>query len=378
LLDYCVKNNWAGYDPYDSLNSKLFKTIPILDRKYPRLILTQVLKRLPINLRPLLLVPKEQNPKGIALFISALINFRKLKFINDDALILNLIKRLIELRSTNQTYHCWGYNFDWQSRSVLLPKYHPNIIGTTFAGNTLLDAFETYNDSNYLEMAVSAAQFVIEDLNRTEDKDGICFSYTPYDHGQVHNANLLGAAYLSRVYSKTNENIFLELAKRAIEFTVNKQNDNGSWYYGEHKTQQWIDNFHTGYNLVALKRIFEYTKDNTLNDSIEKGYNFYLDNFFTNESLVKYYHNNLYPIDIHAIAYSIITLSEFKHLDEKSSTLVSQICEWAIKNMQNKRGYFYYQKKRFYTNRISYMRWSQAWMLYALSIFVEKRKTFEE
>ena len=31
LLDYCKKNDWAGYDPYDALNSKLFTALPFLD-----------------------------------------------------------------------------------------------------------------------------------------------------------------------------------------------------------------------------------------------------------------------------------------------------------------------------------------------------------
>jgi hypothetical protein len=47
---------------------------------------------------------------------------------------------------------------------------------------------------------------------------------------------------------------------------------------------------------------------------------------------------------------------------------------WAIDNMQDKEGYFYYQKKRWYKNKIDYMRWSQAWMFYALTQLV----TFEQ
>jgi len=35
--------------------------------------------------------------------------------------------------------------------------------------------------------------------------------------------------------------------------------------------------------------------------------------------------------------------------------------------MRSSEGYFYYQRHRFHTNRIPYMRWSQAWMMYALA-----------
>src|SRR5882724_9655954 len=62
LVAYCRKNNWAGFDPFDALNSRAIERLPLLDNKLPRLVLTQVLKRSPINLRPLMLVPKVQNP----------------------------------------------------------------------------------------------------------------------------------------------------------------------------------------------------------------------------------------------------------------------------------------------------------------------------
>jgi hypothetical protein len=48
------------------------------------------------------------------------------------------------------------------------------------------------------------------------------------------------------------------------------------------------------------------------------------------------------------------------------------ILQWAFKNMWSKKGYFYYQKTRFIKNRVPYMRWSQAWMLFALSTLFEE------
>ena len=43
------------------------------------------------------------------------------------------------------------------------------------------------------------------------------------------------------------------------------------------------------------------------------------------------------------------------------------IAEWTIKNMQDAKGNYYYQKWPFITNKISYMRWNQAWMMVALT-----------
>jgi hypothetical protein len=335
------------------------------------------MKRLPINLRFLFMVPKEQNPKGMALFVSALLNLKKINFLDDDETILNLVDRLVQLRSPDKPYYCWGYNFNWQNRYFSLPKYHPNIIGTTFAGNALIDAYESFGKKKYLEMAQSGGRFILEGLNISPVGDDICFSYTPYDHAKVHNANMLGAAYLARIFYITGEKEFLDYAIKAMHYSVKKQNEDGSWYYGEGEKQRWIDNFHTGYNLIALINYYRYTKSEEFENNIQRGYNFYLDHFFTSEGIAKYYHDKIYPIDIHSIAQSIITLTELHNYDNRSLQLAEVVFEWSIKYMRHTKGYFYYQRGSFFTNRISYIRWSQAWMLYAMSIFAGKTYSTE-
>ena len=332
------------------------------------------MKRSPINFRPILLVPKSENPKGLAVFVSSLFILSKIEPIDDDT-ILHLLRRLIALKSPDSPYFCWGYNFDWQSRAFFLPKFVPNIICTTFAGNALLDAYDKFADNTYLDMAISGGDFILHGLNVTKSNGDICFSYAPFDRGQVHNANLLGAAYLARLYSLTQEKRFLEPAKRAVRYSIRRQQEDGSWPYGEDKTQQWVDNFHTGYNLVALKRFSEYTESTDVMENIEKGFQFYIDHFFTDKGVPKYYHDQLYPIDIHAVAYSIITLVELRSLNIGNMDLAKRIVAWSLKEMQSPSGFYFYQKKRFLKNRIPYMRWSQSWMLLALSVLAKELRS---
>src|SRR5215471_18584833 len=99
LARYCEENDWAGYDPYDALNSKLFQAVPFLNARIPRLVLTQALKRSPINIRGPLLVPKTQNAKAIGLFLSAYLNLSRTGLIEGSNQIWLMIERLITLRS---------------------------------------------------------------------------------------------------------------------------------------------------------------------------------------------------------------------------------------------------------------------------------------
>jgi hypothetical protein len=368
LMEYCRNKDWAGYDPYDGLNSRLFRALPFSNKRLPRLAFIQLMKRLPFNLRPLFLISPEENPKGLAVFSSALLKLAESGSLDDDETIKSLLQKMIDLRTSRSAYHCWGYNFDWQNRIFFLPRFSPNIICTTFAGNALLDAYSRYSDVKYLNMAVSAGNFLLNGLYISGSGDEICFSYTPYERDYVHNANLLGAAYLGRLYSITGKRNFLEPASAAVRFTVRRQQADGSWPYGENKIQQWTDNFHTGYNLLALKRFSEYTGSTEYNENIRKGFSFYLNNFFTEEGLPKYYPNSLYPIDIHSISQSIITLVEFRNLDEGNIDLALNIFAWALKEMKSEEGYFYFQIQRHYKNRIPFARLSQAWMLLSLSV----------
>ena len=371
LLDYCRQNNWSGFDPFDGLNSKIFCALPLVQNRIVRLIFIQAMKRSPFNFRHIFLVPKGENPKGLAVFCSALFILAEMGLIEDDDIVSRLLNRLVDLRSPDSPYYCWGYNFDWQSRAFFLPKFTPNIICTTFAGNALIDAYYKFTDDRYMDMAISAGNFLLEGLNITRSNDEICFSYTPLDWGQVHNANLLGAAFLSRLYRITQEKKFLMPAQSAVQFSLRRQNEDGSWPYGEDMTQRWIDNFHTGYNLVALKRFSEHTGNKELAKNITRGFQFYKNNLFTDEGVPKYYHNKLYPIDVHSIAQSIITLVELEAIGEGNVELAKCIFTWALNIMQSKNGYFFYQQSRFFKNRIPYMRWSQAWMLYATSILAQ-------
>src|SRR6202045_4798767 len=99
LLTYCRANNWAGYDPYDALNSEIFKALPFLNFRVPRLVLTQTLKRSPINIRPLARVPKTQNPKAIGLFLSAFVNLSKAGIADREGLVEAMVGRLVALLS---------------------------------------------------------------------------------------------------------------------------------------------------------------------------------------------------------------------------------------------------------------------------------------
>ena len=372
LLTYCRHNDWAGHDPYDALNSGLFKALPLLDSRFPRLVLTQVLKRSPINVRGLALVPKTQNPKAMALFLSALLKLSNTVVEDREELISYMIERLVALRSPGTSYWAWGYSFPWQGRSILVPAGAPNLVCTTFVAGALLDSYDQRRDEHCLTMAVGAAEYILNELYWA-DAAKAGFSYPmPGLRGETHNANLLAAGLFCRVYKHTGGKKFLEPALRVARQAVGKQQADGSWLYGEHPSQRWIDNFHTGYNLEALRSIGQSLETSEFDSSVRRGFEFYRAHFFREDAAPKYFHDRAYPLDIHCVAGSILTLLEFRNIDSGNVQLARSVFDWAMKHMWDEQGFFYYRVLRLCTIRTSYMRWSQAWMLLALSSLLEQ------
>jgi hypothetical protein len=165
--------------------------------------------------------------------------------------------------------------------------------------------------------------------------------------------------------------VLLEPALDAARYSVGKQHDDGAWDYGESRSQRWIDNFHTGFNIVALRQIKQYAGTAEFDLAIRRGLEFYKDHFFREDGAPNYYHNATYPIDIHSVAQSVITLIELKDFAEGNIPLAHSVMNWGLRNMWDPRGFFYFQKLPHYTVRIPFMRWSQAWMLMALSTLLE-------
>jgi hypothetical protein len=369
LKIWCRSQDYSGYDPFDGLNSRLFQLTPLKHFRLARLAWIQFFKRSPLNFRPLSFVPKGKNPKGLALFaLAALAEHRRTKANEDEA--RNLLDTLLNLKLNNFNGACWGYNFDWQGRAFFAPHGTPTIVPTAFAARAFVEAAKTFDDKQYAHIASDVCAFILRDLNRSEENENeICFSYSPIDNTRVFNASLLAAETLATVGAMTNEKSFTDLAIKGARYVVRRQNANGSWAYGADDYQSWADNFHTAFVLSSLKRIVDAVPDfrDEFTESIRRGYKFWIENFFLADGTPKYFHDKTYPIDSHSSGAAIATLVDLKDEEENALSLAEKIARWTIEEMQTEQGYFYYQLKPLYPIDIPYMRWSQAWMLYALS-----------
>lgn len=386
LDSYIEGERFLGWDPHDALNSPLLRWAG--KERLLGIAFLQLFRRSPFNLRPVLGIRKGYNPKGMGLFLAAYAQKFAASGQNEHLQRMRyFFNWLVHNSSRDYSGPCWGYNFDWPNRAFLAPAGTPTIVNTAFIGLAFLCAHslqrtwscgaedgearkrsdeqrsEPWRVVEGLTVARGACEFILKDLNTTRPSaDELCFSYTPIDQRFVHNANMLGAWLLSAVYDYAGEVKLADAALAAARFTVRRQRADGSWPYGVASNEGWVDNFHTGYVLVALKRIASYLKTREFDSAVQSGYEFWKRQMFQSGTIPKYYSNKIFPIDVHSISQAILTFLEFSAYDCEARQRAERLAIWAIRNMQDPKGFFYYQLRQHFQIRIPYMRWAQAWM----------------
>ncbi|PIS36506.1 MAG: hypothetical protein COT35_10810 [Nitrospirae bacterium CG08_land_8_20_14_0_20_52_24] len=366
---YCKEARYQGWDLFDGLNSRSFSGSFLYRFETARLAWIQLFKWSPINLRKIASVPMGYNPKGLGLFASGLLARNRRE---EARSLLNMLKGM-----TCDGFKgiSWGYNFPWQARAFYVPLGTPNIVTTVFVANAFMDYYDLTKEEEYFNIAKGSCDFILHHMILMEDDQSLCLGYIPGEKARVHNANMLGASLLARMYSHTQDDMYLGKSMKAMSYSIRALTKEYFWPYGELSHHRFIDNFHTGFNLVSLKNWMDCAGDRRWEDELRQAYHRFLAAFWLDNGCPKYYHDSLYPIDIHNSAQGIVTCLKLVDYNKESIPMAQKIARWAIANMQAEKGYFYYQKSRWYKNKIPYIRWSQAWMFYGLSLLASKAQT---
>lgn len=358
---------WRGPDPYDGLNASrlvwMVRRSPLALR-----ILTQAVKRSPLDPRSLLGIPDGLSPATLALVVSA---YARNGFLDAsearDKLIAG-IENLNELRCPAFREPCWGYHFDVQTRVFFYPRTTPNTIATAFAGLALLDAYELMGEHQALELALGAGEFFVRHVPQTETSRGSYFGYLPGDSSPIHNANMLVCALLARLSKVSSRPDLADAAAAGVEYTVSRQRPDGSWPYGEQAQLGWVDGFHTGYVLdCLLSCVGAGVGGTSAEDAWRRGLRYYVTRLIEPDGTPRYTHAGRYPIDGQCAAQAIMTLSLAAPLEPELADVRWRVFRYALSRLARSDGAFVFQRNRFSTNRIAHPRWVEAPMLAALT-----------
>ncbi|NIE56299.1 MULTISPECIES: aspartate-semialdehyde dehydrogenase [unclassified Burkholderia] len=374
LLDHCKRYDYAGYDPFDGLNSRLFRYAGLSCVPLASIAWLQFHKRSPINLRGLVGVPRMRNPKGIALMVLGLLE--REKRIGDEQSLVEACELgdwLLDQRVDRARWQhsAWGYHFAWAARAFFVPVGTPNAITTCYAARALHALGEATGEARFVDAAVDAGYF-LDSLYMPYEGAGY-YAYIPGETAFVHNASLWVAALVAEAARRTGSASMRERALNAAELSVSMQRDDGAWAYGLRSHHGFVDGFHTGYNLEALRLLQRSANTHCFSDAIGRGLEYYRNTFFLADGTVKYYDTNVWPIDMHSVAQALITLLTVSGTQD-DRTLARRVYARAMQTLylpEERR--FAYQKTARFVNRVDYLRWTQAWAFYSIGLLANSQ-----
>lgn len=370
MLEWARKSNWQSYDPYDGGLSPFVKILP--DRGW--WILQHLVRLSPINFRPLLGINKQVNAKSLAHSMQACLKlFRVTKEPDMLSTANQLADWLLKLAVWKGDNCSWNYPFPYITRGLTCRK-GTNIVNTSFVALALLDAYEEFREKKYLETILGAARFIFYNIGYHDYKDGrICFYYAPRakDTLSIHNANLVAATLFCRVGELYNNNVYKKLALAATNYTLDYQLPDGLWHYSERPGLKWIDCFHTGFVLDALKLISDSVRHEAYYSALNRGMEGFK-KFFYNNGKITHFLNKPYPEDIRSYAQFIQTAVLFSKYNSDWLHFATSATNYTIKTMFSTDGVCYYRRYRYMTIRTPFIRWSLGPMLIALANLIEK------
>lgn len=364
------EHDYRGYEPFDGLSS--WARPLAFGNQFAERLLMQLIRQSPLNLRPIMGVHPQDSTKGRGYMAHGyLILYRatgEQEYLEKATQCLEWLDAHKVARFKN---HSWSNHFDFVSRGGGYTKDDPIIVWTCLIGHAYLEVFEITGREWFLRIAESACNWVLE-LPREKTTQGTCVSYLAHVQSSIHNANMLGASLLARTGKLAGNQEYLRVARSAMEYSCSRQLPDGAWWYAEEPKYHWIDNFHTGYNLDSLLHYIESSGDNEFLPNLDRGLSFYKSHFFLDTGCPKYYHTRTYPIDIQCVAQSIDTLALFSTRDPECLELSAKVAAWAIENMQDSKGYFYYRRYPLLKAATPMLHWGQATMFKGMAQLFER------
>lgn len=378
LFEWVKRENYMGWDPYDALSGNITRVLA--KNKLLGFLLIQMNLYSPINFRPILRIKKNISNKGVSLFAQAYLNLYKLTGLEKFKSEAKNLLKLLESKAINKNgYYCWAsYYYDFISIKHYLGPNIPDAVGTTNAVNSFLLGYEIFQDKHYLDMAKSAVKFMISELLEQEPY-GFHFKYTPIEKEKiVFNVTALALHSITKLLSHDYDEELVKITNEAVNFLLQFQTERGAWPYSIYIHSKFLYkqiDYHQGFILDGLLSTLLYLNEDLKQKTIEallKGVKYYKEYQFTKEGISYYRYPMKFPIDIHNQAQGIITFSNFSKLEDSYLDFAKRIALWTINNMLSDKGYFYTHKWPFIINKIPYMRWGQAWMMLALTVFLLK------
>ena len=320
---------------------------------------------------------------------------------NDEAHLRRAIHFLEELkksRSPGFAEYCWGYPYDWVTRNGTIKERTPLITTTPYCYEAFLQVYrilesedggrrteDTHEGSEdlleqYKQIIQSIARHAFRDIKDfSSSENASSCSYTPSDKGGVINAAAYRAFLLTSASQVFSNDDYWLTAERNLNFVLEAQNPDGSWFYAVDGVRDFVDHYHTCFVMKALAKVHSLTGHAATLDALRKGVSYYLNNLFDTDDLPKpfsraprltVYKRELYDC-AECINLCLLLQGRFPQLETTLETVVAGI----LKDWIKPDGSFRSRRLHLGWDNGPMHRWGQAQMFRSLAFYLRETRS---
>jgi hypothetical protein len=290
---------------------------------------------------------------------------------------IHFLEVLKETRSKKFRNYGWGYPFNWETRNGTLSEGTPMITSLPYVYEAFRQVHQVDADPKWLEVMHSIAQHALEDYQDFETSlNGSTCTYCPGLNSSIGviNASAYRAFLLMQASLDFSDEKFRKVAERNLNFVIEAQNPNGSWFYSTDNVRDFVDHFHTCFVLKALAKIEKLTGSAQCSGAIERGVEYYVKNLFDSDGLPKpfskrprltVYRRELYDY-AECINVGVLLQGRFAELDRVLSLVLADV----LKRWQKSDGSFRARELLTGWDNVPMHRWAQSQMFRSLTFFL--------
>jgi hypothetical protein len=292
---------------------------------------------------------------------------------------VHFLEVLKETRCAVYPHYCWGYPFNWETINGTIKEGTPLITTVPYVYEAFKQVWEIDKSDEWLHIMKSIAEHARQDYKDfpTSSSASSC-SYTPDPEQSVTvvNANAYRAFLLTSAAHDFSEERYWKVAEKNLNFVLESQNEDGSWYYAKDGKRNFVDHFHTCFVLKALTKIETLRGHSGCTEGIKRGIAYYIANLFDESGLPKpfsrrprltVYRRELYDY-AEAINLAVLLKGRFPKLDELLSVVLNEV----LTVWQKPDGSFRSRRLLLGWDNTPMHRWAQSQLFRSLCFFVHR------
>jgi hypothetical protein len=299
---------------------------------------------------------------------------------NDEAYLwraAHFLEELKESRCPGFAEYCWGYPYDWVTRNGIIKEQTPLITSTPYAYEAFLHVHELDEREEWKKIMASIARHAFRDIKDFSiSENASSCSYTPFDKGGVINAAAYRSFLLTSASQLFSRNEYWLTAERNLNFVLDNQNPDGSWFYAVDGVRNFVDHYHTCFVMKALAKIHALTGHAATLEALRKAVGYYLKNLFDDDGLPKPFSKaprlTVYKRELYDCAECINLCMLLRDRFPALETTLEKVIEHILEAWVKRDGSFRSRKLILGWDNVPMHRWGQSQMFRSLAFYLHK------